>query len=355
MVDYLSQAPAFDIEELSGSRRRVTLRGRALPYQNVAYTGKQRNKLTWYPGNPVASLQVLGPELEPTRLQGMWKDRFLVGQVEVRGFEKPGTAEQLVAIFDSLRRSGNQLRVQWGAETRFGILALFEANWVRPQDVKWEAEFVWTGDQETAPRAGGVAQTNEALRKALTATDDDFVMDPGTMKEEYRGDIVAGIDAMREKAGLVFDGVRQVQQSPDGAPITAVQGAVAAVEALRSEGEATIGVLVDVPYTVGQTFDSVIEVLEGEVWRRTTSLRVRQQRAAAQRQGRVLVKAAVPGAIAIVVVPADTTLRQLAITYYGSADDWQIIADVNGLHSSLVSAGTTLIITPKPSAARAGV
>jgi hypothetical protein len=32
-----------------------------MPYTGVAWEGEQHSKLTWYPGNPVATQQVLGP------------------------------------------------------------------------------------------------------------------------------------------------------------------------------------------------------------------------------------------------------------------------------------------------------
>ena len=38
----------------------LTLQGRALPYQGLELEGTMRAELTWYPGNGVASVQMLG-------------------------------------------------------------------------------------------------------------------------------------------------------------------------------------------------------------------------------------------------------------------------------------------------------
>jgi hypothetical protein len=340
---------AFVIEEIAGQRRRIELGGRALPYQNVSWTGRTRTKQTWYPGNPVATLQVLGPELEPTKINGMWKDRFLPDQIRARGFGTIETAEQIVAAMREIQRSGVDLRVQWGFEVRFGVLTSFEANWIRPQDVTWNAEFTWSGEQEQAPRAGAAPAQQGALRLATTAVDDDFVLDPPTVRPDYRAAVLGQIDAVREKVGDVFDAVRSTTGTVE-IPITAVQGALAAVESIRSETSETLTTLVDTPYTAAQVADYVVDVFKIENWRRTVALRSRVQRAEAQRQGLDLAKKAVPNAIQVIVVPENVTLRQLAISYYGNADDWQLIADVNGLTDSQVAAGTVLIITPKAAA-----
>jgi hypothetical protein len=352
-------APSVVIEELVGAtngrqRKKITLRGRSLPFQNVKWGHKTRTKTTWYPGNPVATIQVLGPELPATTMEGMWKARFLPGQAELEGFGNIGgfggdvlTPEILIAAMREIVRSGNDLRVQWGFETRFGVLSSFEADWVRPEDVRWTAEFTWSGEQEEAPRAGAAPLQQGTLRRASTALDDDFGLDPPPVLPDFRAAALERINALRERVGDVFDQVREVQGIAE-LPISAVQGALSAIESVRSETEELVGSFTDTPYTVATTSDRVVDVLSTEYWRGTSAYRANRQRAAAQRQGLELAKMAVPDAIQVIVVPGEATLRSLALTYYGSSDDWQLIADVNGLVDSLVPAGTVLVITPRP-------
>lgn len=342
----LSTAPAFAIEELTGSQRLVALTGRALPYQGVAFGSRQRTKRTVYGGNPVATIQVLGAEYDNTTIRGMWKDRFLPGQIAVAGAEQIETAEQAVALFEDLARVGNTLRVQWGNVVRVGILVAFVPTWTRTQDVAWEAEFEWSSEDDTAPRA--VEQTiltDDEIRTTSTDVDDAVIEDPPNVLPEYRADVKERTDATRVSVGDVFGRLAQVRRAVQ-VPINQVQAIAASAETIRREVESTLGVLVDQPYTQAQVIDDVIEVLACERWRRTLARADRAMRAAVLRRSRSLARTAVPGAIAIVVMPGESTLRDLSRTYYGTADSWQLIADANGFSSSRVAPGTVVVVPP---------
>jgi len=67
----------FSIRELTGDKRTLDLRTRALPYRPLTFTGTMRAEFTAYPGNPVRTAQVLGASEEDTTVKGYWKDRFI--------------------------------------------------------------------------------------------------------------------------------------------------------------------------------------------------------------------------------------------------------------------------------------
>ena len=348
--DATSAASSVDIEEIDGPQRRIRLLGRALPFQGVEWASSTKTKVHWYPGNPVATMQVIGPQLDPTTMHGTWSDRFLPGQVDQEGFGAGhlATAEDMVAAFESIRDTGARLRVQWGVTTRFGILTRFVPSWIRPQDVNWSLEFTWYGKEEAAPRAGtNPAPSSSDLRRATTALDDDFMLDPPQVDTSFLHSIQGRIDSIRGQVGQVFDGLRTVQREVN-LPANAVRQVVAAVEDLREQTNEVLQTCADVPYVYAQTLDSVVDVLSVESWRRLTALRARQQRAVAQEQGDLLAAQADPAAVQIITVPQDTTLRQIAAQVYGNADDWQLLADVNDLVGSIVEAGTRIIVPVKP-------
>lgn len=344
----------FQIEETTGAQRSIILRGRALPYRDrtVSWEGAQQHKLTWYPGNPVGTLQVLGPREGPTTLGGMWKDRFLQGQVEISGF--PGVdgatlrAEQLIAAFDQIRVGGNLLRVQWGPQVRNGILARFRATPDRIEDIVWEAEFVWNGrDDAEAPRAAEEPAEAPNLRQRVNETDDQLAFQPKPISKNYRARVLERINVMRSKSGVIFDRLRQV----DGIVQTPAQvvGAISsATEAIRVEAESAIGILSDEPYTFAQASDRVLDVLSGERWRRSLSRRVGALRATAQRLDQQTREKALGGVLTVITLPGDTSLRRIAIQAYGSADAWQTIADFNGFTTSVIPGGTVVVIPPAP-------
>lgn len=344
----------FQIEETTGAQRSIILRGRALPYRDrtVSWEGEQHHRLTWYPGNPVGTLQVLGPREVPTTLGGMWKDRFLRGQVEISGFQGLDgttlTAEQLIGAFDQLRVAGNLLRVQWGPMVRNGILHRFRATPDRIEDIVWEAEFVWSGrDDAEAPRAAAEPDEAPDLRKRVNETDDQLAFQPKTISKSYRQSVLTSINGMRSQAGVVFDRLRQV----DGlvqTPAEIVGAVSSAVESIRIEATEAIGILSDEPYTAAQTTDRVLDVLTGERWRRTLSRRVAALRATAQRLEQQVREKALGGVLTVITLPGDTSLRQIAIQAYGTADAWQTIADFNGFTTSVIPGGTVVTIPPAP-------
>lgn len=345
----------FTIEETTGSKRRVTLHGRALPYQGVAWAGAQRTKLTWYPGNPTATLQVLGAEEEPTEINGMWKDRYLPGQVDVAGFPEVRTAEELVAIFEALRIAGNALRVQWGPNVREGILKRFSASYARLEDVSWEATFEWFARNEgIAPRLTARPPQISDLRQRLNAIDDQLAFEPPGISLDYRSQILGGINTIRQKAGVVFDGLRAINALAR-TPAFALGAIASAVDSIRFEAEDEIGRLENIPRETVHATDRVADVLVFEGWRRTLAHRVFMFRGSAQERHREVKEQAKPGALKFITVPGDTTLRQIALAEYGSADSWQEIADANGFDGSIVPAGTVVIIPPPKGGVRVNV
>lgn len=346
----LSEAPAITIEEATGSARSILLRGRALPYQGVGFGGEMRVMTTWYPGNPEATIQVLGPELAATSMEGMWKDRFLPGQYILSGFDGLDdleTADALVRAFEALRDSGNELLVQWFNVGRRGVMTSFTPTWVRPQDVRWTAEFTWFATDTRAARAGYSPLPTVDMLTTTVAHDDAVVSVPDTVSKDYLASIVSKVNDVRAQAGQMFDYIRQAQRLVQ-MPLTLVQGAVSAADSLRAESEDEIGRLTNVPATFAQTTDAVVATFRAETWRRGVARRAGHLVASALTTAANFQRNVLPGALQVLVVPGDTTLRQLSTRYYGSPDSWTVIADANALVDSTVPAGTVLVIPALP-------
>lgn len=375
----LSEAPIVSIAEVTGDTRVIELAGRALPYQRVGWSGTTTHKLTFYPGNPEGTMQVLGPTEEPTTMSGMWKARFLPGQVQAIGFpdlvpETTTTPEILVAAFESLRRAGQRLEVQWGGIVREGILSRFSATWIRPQDVEWEAEFTWFSYGVSAPRAAAAPQAPRGqLRQAMDRRDASLGQVPKrTVSPDYLDDVRATTRESRVQLATMFSSLAVIAQErtangtgpnpfdplgsfslgssgqvPRPDPVNAL---LASAESIRRNVEASVEALEDVPYTLATVSDRVADVLGVERWRRTVGLsesvlgEAARVVADAEREARLAL-----GLAERVVMPADATLRTLALRYYGNADSWQLIADANGIVGSFVAPGTVLVIPPAPS------
>lgn len=336
------------IQELTGSQREVSLGGRALPERPLPAGGLLRHKKTWYPGSGVATLQVLGSEVSSTQFQGVWNDRFIGGQVTTTGFETPELARELVTIFEQLRDSGNTLRFEWGPVVRRGILAQFEPLWLRQQDVRWTMLFEWEArDDQEVPRATLDEPPNSAeLRTRLNESDDNLAFKPKAVKPSYATTVIEQINSVRGRVTDIFDRIR-VAQSFQSVPLSSVRGALAAAEGLRLEGNALSVDLVEDPIEVATTFETLLDRVRVDAWRREQGRRVRRLQARGQSDARDLRKLSNPQPIAVVTMRGgNDSLRRVARRFYGTADEWRRIAQANDLPDSTVAAGTLIVVPP---------
>lgn len=344
---------SFTITELTGSRRSIVLSDRALPYRPLEVDGEQAVVQRWYPGQPVATLQVLGPREGDWEIKGTWKTRFLAakGMVDLRGFDDIDntggliTAEDLVEVFDRVRRAGNDLEVTWGPEVRRGILKRFKPGWLRTEDVEWSCGFVWSQKgSRPAARASFALDTTASVRRALddldfTAAEMPAVILPGpatTIRgrlDAVRNAGVALTESLASAQAAAFTTIADVQDIQ-----TLAERTVQAAEALRS------GELSDLPYVELLALDDVGSAIAVETWRRDMGAQSRNVQAKAMESSAAVEKRTTPGAIQTYTVRENESLRRLALRFYGSADDWTIIADANNLVGSDVAVGTRIVI-----------
>lgn len=390
---------SFQIEELAGEKRIITLRGRAMPYPAVEWAGEQRTKITWYPGNPVATQQVLGPAEANTIINGMWKDRFVRGAVNVDasspqgvgGFTPPAivsqlplpdglsggdfdTAERLVQLFHGIRRAGTPLKVTWSSEVRFGILRTFTPTYDRIQDVEWEAEFEWsTYDDNVILRSAEVRTPASELFNLLN-TALDIISTADDITRSFVAALVTSINNVEELVSEVFDALKVIDTILD-APAAAFGALTSSYNRLERQLTELIRQISDVKWNSTTGAGDVSQQLAGDTQSATTvnSNRTRiassNQKIQFERNRRSLAKAFQnlretseasvndrllarnPNTTRIVTVRQDSTLYDLSIQFYGSPDYANFIASVNSLARANVNAGAQLRLPPRPSVA----
>lgn len=344
------------IEELTGSQRSVSLTDRALPYRPVAFPGEQRTEKTSYPGNPVSTIQVLGPDETAAELSGRWKDRF-IGRgtmVELEGWtaivpegETP-TVEQVVEIFHAIRRSGNLLEVRWGPEIRRGIMARFEPTWQRLDVCEWSVRFEWTqaGRSLPSPFTSATNETASAssdVTSSLSDMNDVLAMMPQlTIPDVALQAIAFGASI----AAAVVDMVDTIA-SISGVPAVTMdefQGVASYTGDVVSQCSSLRQVLGDYPPPGIIPTDDVPSLLDGATWGRNMSAALVALAAAAVRAREAVRDRAVPDYLADVRLREGQTLRDVAREYYGAPDDWTVIADANGLIGSVHPPGTRVLV-----------
>ncbi len=350
-------AEAFIITELTGPQREVRLFDRALPYQGLGFGRQQRVVKREYAGSRVATIQVMGPSLLDVEPQGKWKTRYLAAKhsVELVGFSDIEnvsgriTAENLIAVFNRIVDAGQTVEVRWGPEVRRGVLHEFIATYDRVEDIEWRMTFIWSQDGEAPTRRASVAlDTTSAMRRALDDLDIIAAEMPTSILPDQADDLQSKIAEVRA-AGAAFTERLATIQAETFAAVSDVQNAQMLAERVERAADALrTGSLSDLPYFQLMPFDDVAMVVEAEVWRRDTAAASRKVQAESRRSASAVAERNVPGALAVVTVTENTSLRQLAIRYYSNADAWTVIADANGLVGSSAPAGSRLII-PRPS------
>jgi len=342
----------LSIVETTGSERGVELNNRALPFKGVSFAGEQRSEKTNYPGNPVSTLQVLGPNELPTEMQGRWKDQFLYGMVTLTGWDaivsdgEHPSAEQLVKIFHILRRSGNLLEVRWGPEIRRGILKRFDPIYDRVDAVRWNMTFEWTqfgtaqasqftGVQPTESMSAELAATLAALNDLTSGMPQ--IMYPTFADDllELQGLIMVAAIALME-ANAEVQGTPEVTQDEFQGVASRAADVVASCEVMRQA--------LDVPGTELVPTDDVSSVLAGSTWSKDTMKALVELAVAAVRTREMIRNRTVSEYLADIRLRESQTLRDVSREYYGAADDWTIIANANGLIGSIHDAGTRILV-----------
>lgn len=345
---------AFSIVELTGALREVHLFDRALPYQGLKTPSAQRYVSHWYPGNKVATIQVLGPTVGDWKVEGMWKSRFLLAErsVDLRGFEDientnfTVAAEDLIVAIERIIEAGQQVEVSWGAQVRRGLLVEFEPDWDRREDVRWSMTFTWAQRGADQPRrATAAVDRSSAVKQAMDELDAVLTDQPAAItSRKTLGSLVA--DA--RSANLAFLVALQRAQRSTLTTVAEIQGVQAAGERVVQAMQAICrGQIADLPYYESTPLDDLATVLEVEIWNRGVTHSARHVAAETRRTTRGLDERTEPGVIAVVTITDGVSLRHLARRYLGSADAWPLIADANNLVSAIVPVGTRVRI-PRP-------
>lgn len=355
-----SQAVPLVIRILDGvdAGTEIRLEGRALPYWPIGYRTSQRTKLTYYPGNPVGTQQVLGPIDEATTINGVWKDRFLGN----------GVAHRLATTFDDICRSGVSVEVVWGDSAaaltgtlensaapivRRGILKNFEAKYDRVQDVAWTMEFEWRGrdEQTQAPLTSAGTQSSRdsfgAMSNSLTDLLDglqSLVSGPFTTLTGVQQQTQQTLTEVSESLGRTvafFNSTARAVATIADLPIDVLQRGRALARAAGDAARVLIPTLLSSDVFTGpamgnrdeglgllDTRDQLFDVLHQADDSQELAAQVEETMAGVIEPEVIAEVAPVPG----------TDLRDLARQYYGDPDLWTVIANFNGLGTSQVPA-----------------
>lgn len=374
-------ASATTIEQVTGPRRRMTFKGRSLPYQPLELGIEVRTKTTWLPANPVANQQVLGSMRPPTTLTGMFKDKFLLDNNESNGVDLlnfpqvasggnpysqvssggsfvtsntfSGTQPALLArvVVDALTLMAEEqqkVRFSWDQYVRYGIIRRFSPRFLRINDVEWELELEWSGAVEFSPvkrlvkynaltTAEGLAQILAAILAVLNAM--------GNLRQPnaFVNRLAAGIVAIGSLVAGIIESLRSIVSiaNAPGDLLSTIQGQLAQIRllaiALKSDlrnirsarGEAALVGAADATANA-----ALIEQLLRERLQELAAFAAEQQRLLAIFEGVEI--------LATFFADTLTSLRDVATKYYGDPTQWTTISNYNGIYNDAAPRGALI-------------
>ena len=368
-----SDASPLTIEELTGQRRVLVLSARALPFRPISFLGTQRKEITRYPGNPIATMQMLGPTEEPTTIHGRWSDRF------VRSVDDDGRTVEpealaylngelvpdvrtLASTVDDLRRQGQQIRVTWEHLARDGIIDQFKQDWLRADIVEWEIKFEWGSQADV--------QTPTAI-SAQSGDQSDFATKIGTQADELTAATISAdfslsesISSFLQKAtnsiNLASDTITAASDNATGAitsPEESAREILGAVDNLKVNCQSILNKLASQPAQALVLADDIASLTLAD------SLDAYQYSASLSSLARSLRDLAADGGDELKANTDDVTLldiftavenldlRSVSTRYYGDSNHWRELMSYNGLTDSRLTAGMMVLI-PSLGAAR---
>lgn len=371
----------FAIIERTGLQRAISLKGRSLPYKGVAWGGEQTVDLSWFPGNPVGVVQVVGPRWKPLTVTGKWKDTFLVdpenaatlfnfpalslaatslgadagGQTFVGGpaipSQRADRARALRDAFTLIRKSGSLLRIEWGSLVRYGVLTSDNYPHDREEDIDWELEFTITGDTDAQPKpfptpdlnALGLLKKLLAFLNALLNT----LLEASFAQAQWIARIIGPIteitSIITEILGTLQDIASQRLQTPANV-LTLLKGNMSSIIGSC----VSLINLIDVGKTAGldaaeAAFDPITVDLNVLLQSRVREQLRRIAAEAARSQARIDAQDTA-GLKGIVISPGGITLRDISLDAYGTPRNWLKLAEFNNLAVGSLPRGQVVLI-----------
>lgn len=390
-----STAFPFAIEERSGDKRAIILRGRSLPHRGtngsgggVAFPSELRVNTHYYPGNPIGDAQVLGASWGDTELNGRWRDFFLrqdhnsahlinfpplnaaglnAGVSGGTSFASAGSVPSDVATscralrdaFYMIQRSGQLLKVTWGSICRYGFLKEFAPTHVTESEIYWTMTFQFIGDT-AAPEILDETPSLDppGLLAIITAALEKFLNQMNTILALIYGNITAIQQKIKKIGNLVTSFIDAINQFVNlvFAPRDIFGTFEQQITSIKLAVQDLVGTLRSVPSAyaakkagadqeqINQTEEAIAAII-------ANALALGLDVAEIGRRLSLIKEANLQG---VAVVQQGQTLRDIARQFGLSPDAWTTLAAYNGLTSSIVPSGTVVRIPRQVTAGSGG-
>ena len=300
--------------------------------------------------------------------------------------QRARTAEQARDAMWKLSRGGQLLRVEWGPLVRFGYIVEFTATHDRREDIRWEITFAWIGDKPTQPKpsskqdsiydfVGLPVEDYYALLKLLNGNREP-VVDTGSLKfgnrpvvlqntafnsslnivpiflEKYRRYMIQYIrkanSFVTELLATLERIIRTTEPIDPRTLFGNIKSSLAGVRIATDQvllAFDTLGAAVSAAKDTGGN-PSDVTVLDGlQREFRKLALKLAAQ---CRIQEDNIDRFVTPNIRTIVRPNYGTTLRDISMQEYGTANNWRAIQEFNGFPDSVIPAGAIVRVPEIP-------
>ncbi len=368
----LSQSVELYISQLTGQGNQIILKNRSLPYQKPEFlSGRQNMNKAVYPGNPVATIQILGSEELPTTFTGVWKDRFVEADIYY-GSNKTsvtpslngsiGNAKLIVEFFNTLRLQGQKIGMSWSDFYEEGILKEAHFTWLRPQDVEYTLEFEWSKQDVQQPAVAGASLTTlqtivndiAGIQAQIASFSDELL--------SIQGYLSSLTIALETSIGGILGSIAYATSNLLSLGTQAFNLATAPVQVYVQAMTLLTGLVNQSSDLIKQLNNTESQIESPSRWQQTRDyLNFTTALSNLKNQALLMVgkssdysdslnKTYVQNNDYITEYTAKDgdNLRMVSQKFYGDASYWTYLADINFLQNSQLSAGTVLLIPKVP-------
>ena len=364
-----------------GKPMTLELRGRALPYQGLELEGLMRAEITRYPGNAVATVQMLGIDEKPTVVKGMWKDRFIRQTRDTAGGSSVSITNTGLVLFNGLAMAdsnaaadavdlimfaGQIVRMTWDEVVREGILKRFKRNYIRREDLEWEMEFEWVGRglKQSPPNVPVLIQVAD-FGRALTALVNQLkaaLQPPAFSVLEEFTSTVSGFVSSIEDASIEIQSAAMNSARKIMSPVTATERAITSINTLKSSASGIVDAVESYPplalIKTSSTADTEAltfgDSMVADVYARNIKTRAQSiERLAAAEGETMTAENRQSTLLGIFTARQPMDLRDVSMEFFGTSDEWRSLLTYNNLDSSWLAVGQVVIV-PKLTTSQRG-
>jgi hypothetical protein len=375
-------AERFEIIPLDANEKPITAAtmsfgGWALPHEKPNFETEQRSKKTMYPGNPVATLQVYGPNFPNTIFVGEYHWRYTAINVVGSGFEAVDggsaqatnsppsvnastqtTPEYIQEKLEALCISGQGVEVHWSGNIRKGILKKVNFQPKRREDIPYTLDFEWSqrSDQSAPPYvitpfpldSSGEQSVHAANLASLVVAPDavpDLLSSGATSLVE--GIATAAADMAAAIVNLSLQSGTGTAAGPGNSPAALQQLAVRGVQdcgLIQQSCAALLDLLEPAASDAALVTQDPAQLIAYEVWRCGLIEEAIATNSDAYNSQMAFAASISQTAVTAYRAKGATDLRDVAVLFGQDASAWTEIANFNYLDDSALAAGQLVII-----------